>query len=213
MKLLHVLYIILMSMVISGCFYTKMTHLSDDDLKWTGMYHAGDAFLFSSNFGNTDTLVVSSTQIANSRNPFFFNEGNSSHFDACSNIRFEILEKLDTITGYMCLRKQTKNDSLSVVLRLGHRTTIEDPDLYYYATRLRPQIRRIGSSEFDDCVVVDSTNSELVQNRYDIRSLQVTEYVWSKQYGLIYYRFSDGEKFTLKSRITLDREYHPKQPL
>ena len=45
----------------------------------------------------------------------------------------------------------------------------------------------------DSCITVDSTNAHY-SKAYDITN-RIKEYVWHKKYGLIYYKFEDGEEF------------------
>ncbi|MDE5895479.1 MAG: hypothetical protein K2H00_05550, partial [Muribaculum intestinale] len=46
----------------------------------------------------------------------------------------------------------------------------------------------------DSCMTVDSTNAHYSKYAYDITN-RIKEYVWHKKYGLIYYKFEDGEEF------------------
>lgn len=54
----YAIIFILSCICMSGCFYIKMTHLSDEDLEWLKAYGTGLSVFFTSNLGSTDTLIV-----------------------------------------------------------------------------------------------------------------------------------------------------------
>lgn len=48
---------------------------------------------------------------------------------------------------------------------------------------------------YHNCVIADSTNAIYIPHLLDTVKIRIDKFVISKKYGLIYYRFDNGEEF------------------
>ena len=169
-------FIVAVMSLLSGCFYIKMTHLSDEDLEWLKAYGTGLSVFFISNLGSTDTLIVTEKGLWNSTNPFYFSEAGGWTYEANGGFSYYLKHSDTKIRGSMDIKRKL-NDTLYFDSHLG--------------TLFQTEPIKIDN---DSCMAVNSTNAHYSKYAYDITN-RIKEYVWHKKYGLIYYKFEDGEEF------------------
>lgn len=177
-----------------------MTHLSDEDLEWMDVYEVGDTVLFVSNHGNTDIMIVTDKFLYNDRCPFYINEGTNSIYEANTGYTYKIQHRRNSIDGMMVLRKNIA-DSMEVIYFLGMQFSLSDTGKRsnYVPLEIRKFKNKYGL--YDNCIIADSTNSEYSDYWKKRIKPNVEKFVWSKEYGLIYYKFEDGEEFFLKNLL------------
>lgn len=180
-------YIILIALLIVYLFlYKRMTHMNEDDLDWVKVYEKERVKLFATKDGIIDTLFVRNTAIHNSTWPFIRNEA-SDEYTAGASIDFYILHMQDTVDGILIVRKDSNEKPAIISFRLCDR----------YAFKLTPDLQKfiIDNKTYDDCIVVDSSNSKL--GIYQPMICNIKSFIWSKSKGLIKYTFEDGTEYCL----------------
>ena len=173
-----------------------MKNLSEKDLEWIAVYDLGDSTLFVSNHANTDTMIITKKYNTNRTNPFYFNEADDDTYEANAGYDYIIKQSNIWITGDLLIGAKYGSDSLETIYSLKMRYSKRniaklDGDI------LRPlQLRKFeyNGQIYDNCIIADSTNSGYSTYRADVVN-KVEKFVWSKEYGLIYYKFEDGEEF------------------
>ena len=207
MKIIKILILIFFSAFISGMIiyfimsmdgimYIRMTHLSDDDLEWMRPYCKGKSFLFVSNNGNESRMDYTWKSIANSTNRFYISSNPRWNYEARGGYDYQVKSLSDTLSGSFDVIRFVGTKDLSVRFELGARLSgREDGDKYL---PIKPTVFTMGNKTFPDCVIADSTNSRYdADSPYESHS-RVETFVISKKYGLIYYKFEDGEEFFRK---------------
>lgn len=209
MKIIKILILIFFSAFISGMIiyfimsiygimYIRMTHLSDDDLEWIQPYCNGKSFLFVSNKGNESRMDYTWKYIANSTNRFYASSNPRWNYEAEAGYRYQVKSLSDTLSGSFDVIRFVGTKDLYVYFKLGGRFSWrEDGDRDKYLP-INPTVFTMGNKTFPDCVIADSTNSRYdADSPYESHS-RVETFVISKKYGLIYYKFEDGEEFFRK---------------
>ncbi|WP_295732492.1 hypothetical protein [uncultured Muribaculum sp.] len=153
-----------------------MTHLSDEDMEWINVYGNGEYVLFVSNVGNTDTLSIKEIILFNSKNPFYFSEAGGSTYRANGGYRFILHHNIEKFHGLAFFEKEL------------------DDSLYFSLTLGKSYLKYPMNTYDREILVMDSINIAYSEYGYDIPN-KVKEGVWSKEHGLIYYKFEDGEEF------------------
>ncbi|WP_278437005.1 hypothetical protein [Muribaculum intestinale] len=171
-----------------------MTHLSDEDLEWGDVYEVGDTVLFVSNLGNNDIMTVTKQSLYNNRCPVYFSTGSGPDYYANTGYRYIIQHRRSVIDGLISFRKSI-TDSLEVIYMLGMRFSISDLNRHDTHRLLKTSKFWHNSELYDNCIIADSKNSEYPDYWEEKIKNKVEEFVWSKEYGLIYYKFEDGEEF------------------
>lgn len=156
-----------------------MTHLSEADLEWIDVYYNGESVLFVSNFGNVDTLTVTDKFYYDTRNPFYFSEGSRSISEANMGYNYSVKHLDETLDGLFFIRKKVVVDSLYVTCSFGGRFT-------------KGEDFPVGN---DDTIIIDDNKSYYPPAWKERVKNKIIRYVWSKEHGLIYYKFEYGEEF------------------
>ena len=178
-----------------SCIYSKMTHLSDKDLEWVDVYEVGDTVLFVSNHGNTDIMIVTDKFLYNDRCPFYISEGRGPNYEANMGYDYIIRHGGINIDGGILLKKNIA-DSLELILNFGNRfLRFNSNDI---CGPLQISVCTYDNMLYNDCIIADSVNSGYSDYWKEKIKNKVEKFVWSKEYGLIYYKFEDGEEFFLK---------------
>lgn len=170
-----------------GLFYWRMSHLTQEDLRWLDGNSWSDACFISDN-GKKSFLKVKDIQIHDKRNPFFMSANYSSDYEAWGQIDFEIKESLQTIPG-----------SFTIVRKL-------DDDRLHYCSQLGAQVESRKSRPIQsDSIIKDNmtiSTSILIKNgEYSFLETptdsapKITEYAISPKYGLVYYKHENGNKY------------------
>lgn len=197
MKLRFFIFTVLL-LLLSGCIYIRMTHLSKQDLEWIKPYNLSKTYEFISNEGNVSRMDYTSKFIANSTDPFYFSSAGDWTYEANASYDFQIKSKADTIDGSFGVQKFLDAPTLSMRFNLGARfSKYKDGFLNQYAP-LKPIVFKHNGKTFRDCVIADSTNSRYSPHWPYKATERIETFVISKKYGLIYYKFEDGEEFFRK---------------
>lgn len=116
---------------------------------------------------------------------------------------FYIKNSTDSIWGVLNMEKLVEKDSIDWDLRLFNRYTKSwpythdfkaDRNIYRGNNPVKVRSIALGDKLLHDCLLVDDTNSELMTNiPADADTIQ--SFIVSKDYGLIFYKFTNGEEF------------------
>ena len=165
-----------------GCIFIHVTKLTDDDLEWINNYNYGDSLFFSSTYGNSDTLVVTKKFVNNSQNRFYFSEGLGPNKEANAEYHFVLRHSDESFKGWIHIIKMV-GDSLLCDINVWWRHTDD------------------SNSTNKEIIIADSTNSRYSDYWKKRIKNKVEKFVWSKESGLIYYKFEDGEEFFRKDLL------------
>ncbi len=168
-----------------GLFYIKMTHLSAEDLAWINAAKRYPVVHFESPEGRKAKLVITEIYKHNDSNPFYISSNSKSYYYANAGYLFDLRDDSAKIDGRLQI---TLLDSLVYNSRFGGR--YDDND---HPVKLKSFI--INDKKIENCIIVDPSTSRLSTNRPEN---PIESFVISKDYGLIYYRFADGEEFFRK---------------
>ncbi len=174
--------------LLSSCMHRRMTHLNEDDLAWVDNFNEYPTCTFTSNRGSHSTLAVKEFNVWNSRNPFFISSNQSWDYEASASVKFEILQSDRLLDGCFQIRKVLPQKRLATFAFLGNRVTTDHPLIDVKEFKYKETM-------FKECTIVDSLNSRISADPFYPFESDVKEIVVSKEYGLIYYSFSDGEEF------------------
>ena len=199
MKLRRPLILLLLAAMLlacNSCIYSKMTHLSDEDLSWVDCYNEDTKYLFQSNKGRWASMYYTDLSIYNKTSPF----GNpfriiniSDTYTAGADYYFKIDNNGVLIEGVFGVYRPVDFDTLCVDGYIG-RLFVDDN------ISARTVKFTLDGKDFNNCMVMDSTNCRLFVYSDDPPESIIEEYVISKRYGLLYFKYPDGEEFYRKFR-------------
>lgn len=188
-----IFFFLLFLLCLSQCVYFRMTHLSKDDLGWIQCYSHYPSPKFVSNTGEIATLSYQRVSIHNSTDRFYFNEGESYTYEANAGYRFDVNYADTTFWGSFSIKKFVDEDSLWTSFTLNYFESNEIQIFNYIPLKICDF--EMDSVIYHNCMIADSTNacySSLKENKIKNK---IDKFVISKKYGLIYYRFENGEEF------------------
>lgn len=194
------LVIYILALLMTSCIYQKITHMDSDDMIWLDAYHINDTIVFGSTKNNTDTMIIVSKIIKNSKFPFYISTY-SSEYLASGVIRFNIHQSStdDTIKCTVWFDKYYKNLPVIQSFAFGGFKSMIDQWLVPRQRRLWNVI--IDNKSFNDCIIVDSDNPLCdTTNHYEKNDIR--KFIWSKKDGLLMYELTNGELFTLTKKIS-----------
>ncbi|WP_300301882.1 hypothetical protein [uncultured Muribaculum sp.] len=192
MKYKLLLLVIFILCMMYGCVYIHMTHLSNEDLEWTNSIPRYSEITLRSNDGRTASIKYMDFFINNSTDRFYISAAGGTTYEANAGYSFEIKDSMKTLSGIFIIHRVVKGNNLWYRAKLGARSTIEEYDF------VRPLVTRhytIGNHIINDCVIIDSLNSEYISDLANYPYYHIEKFVISKEYGLIYYKREDGEEF------------------
>lgn len=175
-----------------SCIYNKVTHLSDEDLEWIDTYDVGDTILFVSNHGNTDIMIIAEKFLYNEKCPFYISEGSGPNYEANMGYDYIIRHGGINIDGGILFRKNIA-DSLELIFDFGKRFLRFDNN--NICGPLQISQYQHNNKLYYYCIVADTVNSGYSDYWVNKIKNKVVKFVWSKEHGLIYYKFEDGEEF------------------
>lgn len=191
-KIFIILNLLILLKCCAGLFYTSMTHLSPEDLKWTKCYSSYPTGIFVNNSGKQLKLYMISHSTANSTNPFYISSGPSSTYRANSFYSFEIETTPKEILGSCFIEKRKGEDFLYIESDLG-------------AMRGQAYIPQDVSSielkgrVFDNCIVFEiGKNLKSIREWVEFGNPLIEKYIISRDYGLLYFKMNDGEEYFRK---------------
>lgn len=175
-----------------SCVYNRITHMSNDELKWVTNRKKGEIMYFKSQKGEVDTVTINEISIHNSLNPInwgYFNTSNNEYI-ATAHVRYSLSNNQG---GVFFIKKQYNDKPIcfSSILIKG----------WLYDVPLRLTSLRIDGVFMDDILFFDKEDTASINNN-DTDSYSIINYAWSKKNGLVQYTFKDG---TIFSRIQLTR--------
>lgn len=181
---------ILLLLFVYNCVYYRMTHLSKDDLLWLNGMKNYSSIYFVSNTGDIDTLTPTGKFVWNSTNRFYCSAAHGGTYEACAGYKYE-MKHSDTINDYsFAVKRFADNDILQASADCFQLSSDYVP--------IKTQVFRIGDIDYPDCIVFDNSNSCYSEYWRDIIKNKIVKFVVSKEYGLIYYEFENGESYTRK---------------
>lgn len=201
-------YIIFLVFAISLCgcigYYSDMTHLSDDELQWVNCVNAGDTILFDSDSLHCDTMVVTSKIIRNSKNRFFIHfvdNYKGDFFEAFAEYEFSITDINRATPNWFRVTKFVSNDSIGWTVSLGNLCSEDWPhtfdperlmEIYHGPNPVKKINMELRGRHFSDCILFNNSNCRYIGLETYTR---MESCVFSKDYGLIYYKLESGEEF------------------
>lgn len=198
-----IIIIMALSVLSQGCIYTKMTRISDDDSRWTEVLNVQDTVYYSSNRGNTDTLIVENVGNTNTRNPFYFWSTSCLAYSARSGASC-IIKQSDChpdvsgkkyIIFTTAVYRSAENDSLFFSTSFYNFSSRADRSQWgLNFDKCKKRRVKCGDTLYDECVIVDSTIA-VYPEFHKNQKRKTDKYIIAKDHGLIYYRFDDGEEF------------------
>ena len=184
-----IFFFLLFLLCLSQCVYFRMTHLSKDDLGWIQCYSHYPSPKLVSNSGEIATLSYQRVGIHNSTDRFYFSENTSYTYEAAAHYEFNVNYADTTFGGQFSIKRVIDEDSLWTSFTLNH---FQSNEIYI---PLKTCDFEMDSVIYHNCIIADSTNAgypPLWEN--DVKN-KIDKFVISKKYGLIYYRFENGEEF------------------
>lgn len=159
-----------------SCVYSKITHLTDDDLLLLQVYEEGDTILFQSSDNITDTLIVTKKSIHNSVSPFRTNEA-SSLYIANGSIAYKLIHQNDIFEGILMLIEKDNEDSPVSI-------SFSFCGLYSESIKADTKNLIVNGETEDDCIIINNTIAHQGENQ---KNMGIKEIVWSKSKGIIRY--------------------------
>lgn len=179
--------------------YTKISHLSEEDLMWMCAYRVGDQIYFE-NEGKSeiDTLWIDKVYINNEEKifndiPFSFRSQyqadagywfNISHKNKIDDTNYFSISKnyvdMPCFYDWSILDMNSYNDSLFY----------SNNDYVGLCSGIRAEMVKVNikGKEFDDCIIGDCHNScEYNANK----PMLIKKFIWSREFGLLQYETDD----------------------
>lgn len=194
-KILNIFAIILVFLNLKACFgifYYHMTHLSEEDLTWVDNPMEYSIGTFRSDSGHIAQLTTTSYEVNDTRERLYFTwEGGEDEFQANARYYYEVTDSLRTLEGDFFIKRLVDNDTLAAKYSLGAMYS----DLFDYRP-MKPVTYILNNDKvIDNCIIVDTTMVRK-SKRYEKDPLQqMSKFVISRDYGLIYYQLESGEQF------------------
>jgi hypothetical protein len=189
-KLLLVSVLLAILFGLQGCWYSKMTHFDEDDLKWVEWANVGDSLLFRSDSGIIDTWIISEVHVYDIHNPIVFFNVDPGVFEANAAYYMEN-SKDKMLSGALFICKKEKEDSLYICAYLQGRFLKKS---YDYIPPVFVKFK-INNKEFSDCMVFDDTNTRYSPHWPQSGINKMESFIISREYGLLWYRFEDGQEY------------------
>lgn len=192
-KIMNIIILIVALFLLKECcglFYIQMSHLTSDDLVWTNSMSRYPEINFISNRGRSSKLEDVTIHTSNDTNPFFISSapGFFATYEANSYVYFKLNDNRQIIDGSFAICRTVNEDSLSIGGRLGGRSI----DKYVF---IEPHSMKIKDKVISNCITVDSVSSNIAEAWKNDSAQHIDRYTFSKEYGLVYYKLSDGEEF------------------
>ena len=193
--------------LLKGCVYFRMEHLSEDDLRWAHPEYKSKVATFKSNRGNTAYLGIVDTILENSRCPIYFSENQATTFNPKAGYKFRLKIKETSFDNYFYVRRFVDNAPLMVECLMNNTGTqltdkkepIDSSNPILKASKLIPQNYKIENITYSNCIVLDSTNTHKVSSIWSDDNIpEVVESVFQREWGLIAFSLEDGETYIRK---------------
>lgn len=185
-------------------YYRDMTHLSEDELQWVNCVGVGDTILFDSDSLHCDTMVITSKIIRNSRNRFFIHFVDNymgDFYEATADYRFFIRHSTDSLPRAFRMKKLIDIDSIEWRIYF-YGLFSKDWPFKYRDYDARPIYREknpykktnfaLSGKELNECLLFDQSNTIYP---FENQPAGGESCIFSKEYGLIYYKLKSGEEF------------------
>lgn len=202
----RLLFLLPLSMILSCCigYYSDLSHLYDEELQWINCYNVGDTVIFQSDNLKYDTLVVDYKKIENSENRFFihyFDDYMGDSYNATAMYAYYIKSAADSIRGNFKITKLVEKDSIewSAILydRFSNSWPYEvdseqDRHIYIGDNPIKVTNINFNGKKLNNCITFSGSNSRPA--KYKGYS-DIDSFIISRDYGLIYYKYTTGEEF------------------
>ena len=194
-----------------GLYYSEMTHLSEEDLAWAECVTRYPNPRFVSDAGDTAVLEYENLVINNQKSPFYIKvhyleTEPPKLYVANLYYSYHIINSQDSLNGFLEIStryydsKEEKfyTDSLSANANLYDSNlskSIYGINGYDYRRPAVQEIVKIGNELYTDCLVFDSINA-YYRGRGIYYKNNIWQFIISKKYGLISYRYKDGRHYS-----------------
>ena len=180
---------------LKGCFYyLEMTHLSDEELQWIDCVEKYPEPRFVSADGDTAYLFYDKVKVWNDTTRFHFEISSNFQdtYSAAGYYEYHIRNISDTIRGKFQIEKPVETEKLEIYACLNDLWTGKKRDI---CIPLRTTTFKLRGTLYDNCIVCDSTNTSYGGRTEFSDKNKITSFVINREYGLIYYQYSDGREF------------------
>ena len=160
-----------------------MNHFDQDDKIWLSSYHEGDTILFRSP-KDCDTLVVEEIYYNDSYFPFITSTARNV-MNAYSYVEMTVHHKCEPLTCMLALEKKDEG----TMIRINFNDKLEKEN----KANIRLNYKVIGKNNYEDVFLCTGKSSIFSQKEIEC-------YYWSKSQGLIQYKCSNGDIYTLANK-------------
>ena len=188
-----IVFFLLLLLCLSNCVYFSMTHLSNEYLEWIQCHNRFPSPKFISESGKVAKLSYQRVWIENSTNRFYISSNGSYTYEATAGYRFDISQSDTVFQGWFSITKFVNENNLWVSFTLNNFTSDEIKQFNYIP--LQTHNFEMDSVIYNDCIIADSTNAYYPPYQIDKVTDKIDKFVISKKYGLLYYRFQNGEEY------------------
>lgn len=195
LRIICILFFLFLLKDCMGLFYLRMTHLSNDDLKW--IKDADLNAVFISDSGKIARSKARARYINNKTNPFFISSSGTYEFEANAGYEYVIDYEGTEMPGHFVIFKSLDHDSLDFSAGLNKFFLCLDK----YSTRqpLTSQSIQLNGIVFQNCICCDTSNCAYRDwAKSDTTINRIDKFIINKKLGLIYFRFENGEEFFRK---------------
>lgn len=191
MKIKIIIFCVLFLLLfVHNCVYLHMTHLSDDDLLWMNGMKNYNSIYFVSESGDLDTLSPTGKFVDNSTNRLYFSWVDGGIYEAGAGYTYEMKHNDTIFKYYFSIKRFVDNNFL--------KARADCFQFYSEYDSVNPQVFRLGNIDYPDCIVFDKSNCCYSEYWRDLIKNKIVKFVVSKEHGLIYYEFENGESYSRK---------------
>ena len=187
------LFTILLFLTKSCFYYEDMTHLTDEELQWMDCVEKYPKPRFVSLEGDTACMSYDEFKVWNNTSRFHFEITSNYHdsFTAAAIYSYTLRSNRGKIKGTFHIRKPVETNQLEVCARLNNlQTGIHDVSI-----TLQPISFNLREDIYSNCLLCDSSNSSYLKIPYLSKENEIDCFVISREFGLIYYSYTDGKKY------------------
>jgi len=190
--------VLMVGMTACGLPYCKKIKFDENDLLWLNPYEKDDTIIFVSNLDRFDTILVTAKDVYNPSNTFIFDlrgcncwEGDNE-FNAIAGFDLNFIDKdliqenPNVTDGGFSINKVEKGKaaelSFSFCELYSRKITTDNDTSILLSNKL-----------VSDCISIKKDECDIGQAQ---SKLNIQDFIWSKQFGLIQYTLETGEKYS-----------------
>lgn len=197
LRIICILFILFLLKDCMGLFYLRISHLSNDNLEW--IKNAELDGVFTSNIGKIARSKIRGRYINNKTNPFYISSAGNYYYKANAGYEYVIEFEGKEMPGRFAISKPLDNDSVVFTACLNRFCTLDGNHKYTTYQTLTSQRMTINGVTFQNCICCDTINCGYGDYfKYDSINNRIDKFIINKRFGLIYFRFKNGDEFFRK---------------